>query len=166
MYQILQVSAQPNISIEISFYDTLIQFNFYFRIQAINNGDLASVVMYIMALIFVVFGPCLFCYFASSATDRISSIQRTVYELNWYDYSIDLQECFILIMAQPQQPVYFEGLGMVRCTLDCFGKVKYKMKTIHPLFSHPLYKFSFHLLQLIRSAFSYYMAFDAISNRA
>lgn len=78
-----------------------------------------------MALICVFVCPYLLCYFASSAIDRISNIQRCVYDLNWYNFSPELQKFIILIMAQSQRRIYFDGLNLIRCTLATFWKVTF-----------------------------------------
>lgn len=123
---------------------------------------------FIMTLVSVSFCPYLFCYFATSATDRISNIQQRVYDLNWYNFPPELRKHFILIMAQSQRTVHFDGLGLVHCTLECFGAVisiQFFLSVCVRFFDESFDGFSVLHLQLVRSAFSYYMAFEVISNR-
>lgn len=83
--------------------------------------------LHIMTLVCVLLWPYQFCYFATLATDRITIIQRSVYDLNWYEFPLKLRKCFILIMAQSQWTVYFDGLGVVYCTLANFGMVEFDL---------------------------------------
>lgn len=64
-----------------------------------------------------------FCHFADSVTARIASIGHILYNLNWLDYPLDIQKSIICIILRSQEPAYFTGLGMLRCTLQVFGDV-------------------------------------------
>lgn len=76
-----------------------------------------------MTLVLVLIWPYIFCYFADSTTERIANIQRSVYNLNWYDFPHNLRKHFVLIMAQSQRTACFDGLALVRCTLASFAIV-------------------------------------------
>lgn len=67
--------------------------------------------------------PAIICYFATYSTNRVSTINEAVYDLNWYDYPQDVRKYILLIMAQAQVPIFFSGFKMVHCTLEIFGKV-------------------------------------------
>lgn len=67
--------------------------------------------------------PYFFCYFATFASDRVSSIGNIAYTSNWYEYPQPLRRYIILIVALSQQPIHFSGLGIIRCTLETFGGV-------------------------------------------
>lgn len=69
------------------------------------------------------FWPAFICAFASYATDQIISTADVVYNSNWREYPLDLQKYFILIIARAQHPFFFNGLTLVHCTLEVFGKV-------------------------------------------
>lgn len=66
----------------------------------------------------------LFCYYANSTTDRIADLSQAAYNSNWMEWSPELQKYIILIMRRSQEPVYFNGLGLIYCTLETFGKVR------------------------------------------
>lgn len=69
------------------------------------------------------FWPAFISHYASHATDRISSIGDLVYNSNWIEYPPQLRKYAILIIARSQEPVYFWGLNLFRCTLHGFGFV-------------------------------------------
>lgn len=84
--------------------------------------------MFVMIILFC-FGlvwPLFFCAFAHAATERISTIRYTVYDLDWYDFPSKLQKYFILIIAQTQETLYFTGFKLIRCTLSNFGMVNFQ----------------------------------------
>lgn len=85
--------------------------------------DFDGVFYFIMTLFFILIWPYLFCYFADITTKRISNIQQSVYKLKWYNFPLNLQKHFILMMAYSQRPIYFAGLKFVRGTLATFGTV-------------------------------------------
>lgn len=72
---------------------------------------------------FSLFWPFIYCYFATFATVRISSINMAVYDSIWYRYSLSLRKYTILIIARSQQPVYFTGFNLIRATLESFAIV-------------------------------------------
>lgn len=107
--------------------------------------------------------PTCFCFFASAATEKLSSVGNMAYNSNWYDYPVGMQKHMVLIIARSQEPVYFSGLSLIRCTVETFGKVRFclhenlqnnQLKKISTLFSaHQvivflLFGFSKHFLRL------------------
>lgn len=72
----------------------------------------------------VLIWPYLFCHFATSITYRMTMIQCSIYNLNWYNFGLEVQKYFITpIMVQSQRTLYFTGLNLIRCTLTVYGKV-------------------------------------------
>lgn len=67
--------------------------------------------------------PFLMCLFGTFATDRIESIGDIAYDSNWYEYPKEIRMHVMLIILRSQEPVYFMGFGVVRATLEVFGKV-------------------------------------------
>lgn len=111
-----------------------------------------------MTLILILIWPYIFCYFADSTTECISNMQRSVYNLNWYNFPPQLQKHFILIMAQSQRPLCFTGFGFVRCKLISFGIVTIKNELC--LFN--LLCFVWYLI-VFRISLSYFSASQIIS---
>lgn len=84
---------------------------------------MTGIMVFVMTLVIIFFWPFSLCYFADSATDRIKFIQRSVYDLNWYNFPLKQRKYFILILAQSQECVSFDGLYLVHCNLVTFGMV-------------------------------------------
>lgn len=71
------------------------------------------------------FWPALMCNFATFATDRIASLGDVVYESSWDELPLKIRRYVALIIARSQEPVYFTGYNLVRCTLEILGKVSH-----------------------------------------
>lgn len=65
----------------------------------------------------------LFCYYGNYASDRVSSIAVTTYDVDWFNYPVKLQKFIILTILRSQIPVYFNGLNLIDCTIEVFGTV-------------------------------------------
>lgn len=65
----------------------------------------------------------MFCFYANTVTDKILLVGDDAFDLDWYDFPPKLQKYIILIIARSKKPVFFSGLGMIRSTLETFGKV-------------------------------------------
>lgn len=74
-------------------------------------------------LLCALFWPALICYFGTFATDRIDSVGDIAYDTNWYNFPTESRKHVMLIIVRSQEPVYFMGYGVVRATLEVFGKV-------------------------------------------
>lgn len=68
--------------------------------------------------------PFLFCHFGTIATERLQSFDIIAYNANWFDYPSDLRKFIILITAQSRTKINFNGLGLIGCNLEIFGKVR------------------------------------------
>lgn len=88
----------------------------------------------------VLIWPYLYCHYASFVFDRISNMRNVAYDLNWYEFPLKLRKHFILIIARSQTSTNFTGLGLIDCTSENFGKVKFE-------------KFSFRSLDLLKFPF-------------
>lgn len=74
-------------------------------------------------LLCALFWPALICYFGTFAKDRIENAADVAYDTNWYEYPEEARKHIILIIARAQEPIFFMGHGVVRATLEVFGKV-------------------------------------------
>lgn len=68
--------------------------------------------------------PSLYCYYATSTVDRVSSVGESVYDLNWFEYPLEMQKIVALMIARSQKSGQFSGLNLIYCTLEAFGKVQ------------------------------------------
>lgn len=62
----------------------------------------------------------IFCYFAESVTSRSFEIAEIVYDVTWYEFSMDSRRLIKLWIQRAQKPFYFKGLGMVTCSMETF----------------------------------------------
>lgn len=67
--------------------------------------------------------PFLFCYYATVATFRISYIGITAYEADWFFYPPEFQKYMVLVIARSHELIFFTGFGLIRCTLEIFGRI-------------------------------------------
>ena len=65
-----------------------------------------------------------YCYSASFVTERILSNGNTMWSTNWFDYPPELRKYVLLIIARSQRPVFFTGLGLIKCTMETFRAVR------------------------------------------
>lgn len=78
------------------------------------------------------FWPYLLCDSATSATLTITKLGSTAFSSEWYKYPPNLRKQIAFIIARSQEPVYFTGLKIIKCTLEVFMKVRFV--TIHAFF--------------------------------
>lgn len=74
------------------------------------------------------------------------------YDSNWPQYPLDLQKYFILMIARSQQPIDFNGLGIIHCNLEVFGNVSILLIfSIHKYFLFNLIQifFIFYFIKLV-----------------
>lgn len=93
------------------------------------------------------------------ATFEIANIGNAAFKSEWYKYPANVHKYLVLIMARSQNPVYFTGQNLFRCTLEIFMKVKALVLHLKKS-SHftKLLQFQFN-----RSAASYYLMFRNLS---
>lgn len=60
----------------------------------------------------------LYCYYGKLVTDNYLLFADYAYEINWYKLSPDLQKIFILIISNSQQPLYYNGFGIMNLKLE------------------------------------------------
>lgn len=64
-----------------------------------------------------------FCYFGEQFTNAFSQLNEAIYKCDWFLLPLKMQKMFPLIIMNTRRPVYLEGFGNVRCTLETFKKV-------------------------------------------
>lgn len=77
----------------------------------------------IVVLVSGLLWPFFLCHFGSFTTERIRSIDETVYNANWFDYPADVRKYIILVMVRTRSNINFSGFNMISCNLEVFGKV-------------------------------------------
>lgn len=82
-----------------------------------------DVITNLVALVFYLQTPFLFCYFGAQITEKCFHINECAYNSNWYKKNIIYQKRIILMMRQSQKPFYFVGFHVMPCSLVHFMKV-------------------------------------------
>lgn len=85
--------------------------------------EVFSFFFHIVCILCSLIWPSCFCYFASVTTEKVSSVGDIAYCSNWYEYPIHLQKYVTLVIVRSQEPMYFTGFNLIRCTVETFGKV-------------------------------------------
>lgn len=96
-----------------------IQFCFYE--QALRNPNL-----YIVTIINVIMSSVsnlyLYCFAGAVVTDNCRFSDDLFYS-NWIEMPNSLQKFYIIMIAEAQRSMYLEGYGLIRLSMESFGKV-------------------------------------------
>lgn len=65
----------------------------------------------------------LLCFFGKIATDSFAEMGDISYGADWQNLSPALQRYFIVIIANAQQPLYYDGFGVAILNLEMFQRV-------------------------------------------
>lgn len=63
------------------------------------------------------------CFFGKLATDQFDQLPNYLFESDWPNLPLKLQKHHILMLANAQQPLYFDGFGVLILNLETFTKV-------------------------------------------
>ncbi|XP_031629238.1 putative odorant receptor 92a [Contarinia nasturtii] len=88
-----------------------------------SSADIVLIIYHIICMGTSMLWPILFCYYGTHVINRISLIGFSAYDANWFEYPSVLQKYLILIIARSQEPIHFDGLNIIYCTLEVFGKL-------------------------------------------
>lgn len=65
----------------------------------------------------------LLCFFGKIATDSFAEMGDIFYGADWQNLSPALQRYFVVIIANAQQPLYYDGFGVAILNLEMFQRV-------------------------------------------
>lgn len=98
-----------------------VTFPFHFHSQ--NEVELVMLVIiffnscYALGLIFVV------CELCQRVCDGFEEVNRTMDQLYWLSYPIEIRRMLTIILVFAQQPVQFQVFGSIACCRDSFKRV-------------------------------------------
>lgn len=95
-----------------------------FILQSTGSFGFYFIFNYLFRISFFLSFVFVFCYFAAHTTKRIASIGETTYNSSWCEYPPELQKYVSIIILRSQRPSHFTGLGVFRCNLKTFCKVR------------------------------------------
>lgn len=100
--------------------------NFFQSNAGMSLDGLAKIVFSLVAVSCSLIWPFLLCHFGTFSTERIRSIDLTVYNANWLNYPPELRKYIIPIIAQSRSKINFNGFNLMSCSLEAFAKVGHK----------------------------------------
>lgn len=65
------------------------------------------------------------------ATNNLIKFGDEIFDSDWYELPIEIQKSFILVIANAEKPLYYDGLHMVCLNLPTFAKVS-DLRDFHP----------------------------------
>lgn len=65
----------------------------------------------------------LYCFFGKLASDSFAKMADCLYEYNWYELPFDLEKYFIIMIANAQKPLFYDGFGVLVLNLQTFTNV-------------------------------------------
>lgn len=106
----------------IQLFYSIILILYFHRFQQVKHLDF-SISILIVAVTDGFSRLFLFCFYGKFATDSFEKMSNCLYECNWQGLPIDLQKFFIIIVANSQKPLYYNGFGLTTLDLETFSKV-------------------------------------------
>lgn len=83
----------------------------------------------------------LYCESAQLATDNLILFGDEVFDSNWYELPNEIQKTYILIIANAEKQLKYDGLHMVYLNLPTFSQVRI-------FYSHSVEFFFLHYLEI------------------
>lgn len=65
-----------------------------------------------------------FCYFGKLATESYRSMADALFDSNWSEVPVRLRKYYIIMIANTEKPIYYQGFGVAVLNLETFTKVK------------------------------------------
>lgn len=110
----------------LNFFFWLIQLNFLFHrffFQQIKHLD-TDVCIVLVAIMTSFSNLFLFCHFGKLATESYQRMADSMFNSNWQRFPIELQKYVILIIANMQRPLHYNGIKMAILDLVLFNHVR------------------------------------------
>lgn len=110
----------------------------------------------------------LYCESAQLATDNLIQFGDEVFDSDWYKLPIEIQKSFILIIANAELPINYDGLHMVDLNSPTFARVwkNHCLVKSFELFSlqrRSALMWHFLHFQVLKSVMSYYLMFKTLA---
>lgn len=66
----------------------------------------------------------LYCYTGTTITNNLGELADITYVSKWYKYDVKMQKWLVIIIANSQQALIFDGFKITKLSLTTFAKVK------------------------------------------
>lgn len=97
----------------------------------------------------------LYCFFGKMASESFEGMANCIYNANWPSIPVKLHEHILIMMLNTQQPLYYDGFGILILNLETFSSVSKCIKS----FLHCDLMKNFHLFQLTRAVMILWKSF-------
>lgn len=77
------------------------------------------------ALAFQTIFNFIICYFADTVTYASLNIANILYDMNWYEFSIEERKLILIMIQRAQITFHFKGNNSIACSLHTFLKVTF-----------------------------------------
>lgn len=92
------------------------------KFQALRHLDL-NFYMVMYATFSSLLNLYIYCYFGTFTTSNFEQLELYIYESGWYHLPNDLQQYFIMMIKNAQQPLTYDGFRFVSLNLITLAKV-------------------------------------------
>lgn len=92
--------------------------------ESISTNSWSVVGRSITTIFTALFWFFLLCDTGEELTSQFQSISYLIYDSPWYDFPLNLQKYYPMMLAIAQKPIYLQGIGN-RCTRKTFKRVYY-----------------------------------------
>lgn len=65
----------------------------------------------------------LYCFFGIMASESFEGMADSIYNANWPSIPVKLHKNILIMMLNTQQPLYYEGFGILILNLQTFSSV-------------------------------------------
>lgn len=69
-----------------------------------------------------------YCFAGATLTDNCAMLPNDLFYSNWFEMPNLFQKYYIIMIAAAQRPVYLEGYGLIRLSMESFGRVNLKRR--------------------------------------
>lgn len=68
------------------------------------------------------------CYLGKVSTESFQKMSVCLYETEWCKLRVELQKYFIIMIANTQKPLYYDGFSVITLNLETFCDVNLALK--------------------------------------
>lgn len=97
-------------------------YNFCANLQALRNPNIYFLTV-LNVLVTSVANLYLYCFAGAIISNNCLLFADALFESNWHRMPKTFQKYFIIMIAETQRPIYLEGYGIIRISLEAFTKV-------------------------------------------
>lgn len=66
----------------------------------------------------------LYCFLGKVSSESYKKMAVTLYDCSWFEFPLNLQKYFIMMIANAHIPLHYHGFGLIRLDLETFFQVR------------------------------------------